>query len=138
MNAQQIEFVRQSFDAMWPIRKQLAHSFYDKFFEIDPDARRLFPNDMERLHLKLMDAIAAIVGALDDRMRLHGIVSETGRHHAQLGAQPAHFVTFGDALIWCLERQFGPAFTPDVRAAWVALYADVQTEMTRASRERSP
>ena len=31
-------------------------------FELAPDAQRLFPSDMERQHLKLMDMIAAIVG----------------------------------------------------------------------------
>ena len=133
MNPSQIDLVRRSFDAMWPVRKELAGAFYDRFFKLDPNARRLFPNDMERLHLKLMDAIAAIVGALDDRELLHGIVNETGRHHAQLGAQPSHFASFGDALIWSLERQFGPAFTPDVKQAWVTLYAAVQAEMIRAS-----
>ena len=43
------------------------HDFYRRFFELAPDAQRLFPSDMERQHLKLMDMIAAIVGALDER-----------------------------------------------------------------------
>jgi hemoglobin-like flavoprotein len=136
MNNEQVELVRQSFDAMWPIRRDLALAFYTRFFELDPNARRLFPTDMDRLHLKLMDAIAAIVSALDDRELMHGIVSEAGRHHAQFGAQPSHFASFGDALIWCLERQFGPAFTPEMKEAWVALYDAVQTQMVGALQER--
>jgi hypothetical protein len=31
--------------------------FYSRFFELAPDARRLFPDDMERQQLKLMDMI---------------------------------------------------------------------------------
>ena len=50
---------------MWPIRRKLADQFYRRFFELTPDAQALFPGDMERQHLKLMDMIAAIVGALD-------------------------------------------------------------------------
>jgi len=76
MNNEQVDLVRRSFDAMWPIRRHIALAFYARFFEIDPDVRRLFPSDMERLHVKLMDAIAAIVGALDDRELLRGIVSQ--------------------------------------------------------------
>jgi len=36
------------------------------------------------------------------------------------------------SLLWSLERQFGAAFTPELREAWRALYATVQVEMLRA------
>jgi hemoglobin-like flavoprotein len=36
---------------------------------------------------------------------------------------------FGDALLWTLERQFGSAFTPELRQAWAALYAAVLSDM---------
>jgi hemoglobin-like flavoprotein len=67
MAPEQVELVRKSFDAIWSVRRQLAGQFYHRFFELAPDAQGLFPSDMERQHLKLMDAIAAIVGALDQR-----------------------------------------------------------------------
>jgi hypothetical protein len=51
-------------DERWPIRRSLAVKFYNRFFEASPNARRLFPNDMEKQYLKLMDTIAALVGAL--------------------------------------------------------------------------
>jgi len=69
---------------------------------------------MERQHLKLMDMIAAIVGALDNREMFQSIISHSGRQHAQFGARPFHFAAFGDALIWGLEQQFGAAFTPEL------------------------
>src|SRR5262249_9774348 len=61
MTPEQVNLIRKSFDEMWPIRRNLAVRFYNRFFEIAPDAQRLFPSNMERLHLKLMDTIAAIV-----------------------------------------------------------------------------
>src|SRR6516165_1437744 len=45
-------------------------------FELAPDAQRLFPSDMERQHLKLMDMIAAIVSALDERELFQSIISQ--------------------------------------------------------------
>jgi hemoglobin-like flavoprotein len=75
MTPEQVNLITQSFDKMWPIRRNLAVKFYDRFFETTPDARRLFPNDMERLHLKLMDTVAAIVGALDNPALLQSIIS---------------------------------------------------------------
>jgi hypothetical protein len=35
-------------------------------------------------------------------------------------------------LIWGLEQQFGAAFTPEMKEAWIKLYDDVQREMMRA------
>ena len=84
MTPEQINLITQSFDKMWPIRRNLAVQFYNRFFEMTPDARRLFPNDMERLHLKPMDTIAAIVGAPDNRALLqssHGFRLMTSVSH---------------------------------------------------------
>jgi hemoglobin-like flavoprotein len=129
---EQAELVRQSFDAIWPLRRNLAAQFYRRFFELAPDAEGLFRGDMERQHLKLMDMIAAIVGTLDKRDMFQSIISYSGRQHAQFGATPLHFAAFGDALIWGLEQQFGAAFTPEMKEAWIKLYDTVQSEMIRA------
>ena len=60
MTPDQVELIRKSFDALWPAHRRLAEVFYSRFFELAPDARRLFPDDMERQQLKLMDMIAAM------------------------------------------------------------------------------
>jgi hemoglobin-like flavoprotein len=72
---EQTELVRQSFDAIWPVRRKLADQFYRRFFELAPDAQSLFRSDMERQYLKLMDMIAAIVGTLDKREMFQSITS---------------------------------------------------------------
>ena len=133
MTPKQADLIRRSFDAIWPVRRKIASRFYCRFFELAPDAQRLFPSDMERQHLKLMDMIAAIVGALDKRELFQSIISHSGRQHAGFGVNPSHFVAFGDALIWSLEQQFGAAFTTDLRSAWTALYDAVRTEMIRSA-----
>ena len=135
----QVELVRQSFDSMWPIRRKLADQFYRRFFELTPDAQALFPGDMERQHLKLMDMIAAIVGALDKREMFQSIISHSGLQHARFGAKPFHFAAFGDSLICSLKQQFGAAFTPEMKEAWITLYDAVQSEMIRAGlRDKQP
>jgi hemoglobin-like flavoprotein len=130
MTPEQIHLVRNSFDALWPVRRKLAETFYRRFFELAPDSRRLFPDDMERQQLKLMDSLAAIVGALDKREIFQAVISHSARQHAQFGAAAPHFVAFGQALIWGLQQQLGPAFTPEVEQAWTTLYDAVQSRMT--------
>jgi hemoglobin-like flavoprotein len=90
---------------------------------------------MERQQLKLMDTIAAIVGTLDQRELFQSIISHTGRKHADFGVQTSHFTAFGEALIWGLQQQFGPAFTPEMQQAWIVLYDAIQGEMIRAAKK---
>jgi hemoglobin-like flavoprotein len=116
---------------MWPVRRDLAAKFYTRFFENAPEAQRLFPNDMERQYLKLMDTIAAIVGGLNDRSLFQSIISHTACQHARFGVTASQLAAFGDALLWGLEQQFGSTFTSELRQAWIELYEDVQTQMIK-------
>jgi hemoglobin-like flavoprotein len=134
MTPEQIELIRRSFDAMWPIRRKLADSFYARFFELAPDARHLFTGDLDHQHRKLIDMIAAIVGALDQREIFHSLIRRTGHVHARFGVKPSHFDAFEEALIGSFETQFGAAFTPELKQAWMVLYGAVRGEMTRAAQ----
>jgi hypothetical protein len=39
MTPEQTALIRTSFDAMWSSRRRLAELFYDRFFELAPEAR---------------------------------------------------------------------------------------------------
>ena len=81
----------------------------------------------------LMDMLAAVVGALDKRELFQSMTTYAGRRHARFGARPPHFIAFGDALIWCLEQQFGEFFTPELRQGWITLYEAVRGKMISAA-----
>jgi hemoglobin-like flavoprotein len=132
MTPEQIGLVRKSFDAIWPVRRQLACRFHSRFFKLPPEARRLFSGDMERQQLKLMDILAALVGTLDESELFQSLIQHTGRQHARFGVESSHYSAFREALMWALGEQFGVAFTPELRQAWFLLYDVVQGEMMRA------
>jgi hemoglobin-like flavoprotein len=133
MTPEQVDLLRKSFDAMYPMRRDIADLCYSRFFELAPDARDLFPGDMERQRIKLMDMIAALVGSLDQRPLFQSLVADSGRRHAGFGVQPSQYAAMGEALIWSLECKFGASFTPELQESWRALYATVQVEMLRAA-----
>ena len=135
MTPQQADLIRKSFDAMWPMRRSIAELCYGRFFTLAPDARGLFPRNMERQQLKLMDMIAALVGALDQRELFQSLIAHSGRQHAGIGVQPSQYAALGEALISSLEQRFGASFTPELREAWEALYATVQDAMLRAGAQ---
>jgi len=102
VTADQIELVRKSFDELWPVRRKLAELFYSRFFELAPDSRRLFPDSMEKQNLKLMDALAAMVGALDQREIFQSVI-RTPRTMVD-------FAAWGHNVGCCLQfdRRFSP------------------------------
>ena len=134
MSPERINLITKSFDELWPLRRNLAATFYARFFENAPDAQRLFPADMEKQYLKLMDTIAALVGTLDNHSLFQSIISHTARQHARFGVTSSQLTAFGDALISSLEQQFGSAFTPELKQAWIALYEAVKTDMLSAGK----
>jgi hemoglobin-like flavoprotein len=138
MTPEQVYLIRKSFDAMWPMRRSIADQCYGRFFTLAPDARSLFPRDLERQQLKLMDMIAALVGALDQRELFQSLITHSGRQHAGFGVQPSQYAALGEALIWSLERQLGASFTPELRKAWETLYSTVQDAMLRAGAQPLP
>jgi hemoglobin-like flavoprotein len=133
MTPKQTDLIKESFDAIWPVRRKFSQQFYGKVFELAPEARRLFSDDMERQHLKLMDMIAAIVGALDQSELFQSLISHSGRQHARFEVAPSHYVAFGEALIWTLEQQFGSALNAEMKEAWIALYSEISENMMRAA-----
>jgi hemoglobin-like flavoprotein len=135
MTPEQVDLIRKSFDAMWPIRRDVAELCYSRFFELAPEARDLFLGDVERQQMKLMDMIAALVSSLDERPLFQSLVTNSGRRHARFGVQPSQYVKMGEALMWSLECKFGASFTPELRECWRALYAKVQIEMLLAAAD---
>jgi nitric oxide dioxygenase len=60
----QIALVQDSFAKVTPISEQAAVLFYDRLFEIAPQVKVLFPNDMAEQRRKLMVMLAAVVKGL--------------------------------------------------------------------------
>jgi hemoglobin-like flavoprotein len=130
----EIHLIRTSFDKLWSVSRTVTGLFYERLFELEPEAQALFRGDLDEQKLKLMGMIAAIVGALDRSELFDMLVTNLGRRHAAYGVKAQHYGPVGEALLFSLEQGLGPAFTPATRAAWAALYAEVRDGMLRESR----
>jgi hemoglobin-like flavoprotein len=121
--------VQQTFAKVVPIADQAAALFYGRLFEMDPSLRPLFKTDLVEQGKKLMQMIGFAVKGLDTLDQLVPAVQNLGRRHAGYGVTDVHYETVGGALLWTLEKGLGPAFTPDVKAAWVTVYTLLATTM---------
>ena len=122
MNPAQIKLVQESFAKVAPISEQAAVIFYDRLFELAPQVRAMFPNDMTEQRKKLMATLAVVVNGLANLETVLPAASALAKRHVAYGARPAHYPVVGGALLWTLEKGLGEAWTPDIAAAWTAAY----------------
>ena len=126
--------VRESWSRFEPIAERSARFFYEKLFELDPEAQRLFARtDMEAQGRKVMQMFAEIVRTLDQPDTLVSEVADLGRRHVHYGVRDSQYDSVGTALLWTLEHGLGPAFTDDVRNAWTEAYLLISTVLRRAA-----
>lgn len=133
MSPQQIELVQSTWQQVLPIREQAAALFYGRLFEADPALRALFRRDLATQGRMLMQALHAAVTGLHRLEALRPTLEALARRHVGYGVQPAHYDTVGSALTWTLQQGLGEAFTPPVREAWAAAYAQIATTMRTAA-----
>ena len=134
MRAESERLVRESWAQFQPMAERSAGFFYDKLFELDPQARRLFATtDMEAQGRKVMAMFAEIARTLDRPEELIAEVADLGRRHVHYGVHDSQYDSVGIALLWTLEQALGPAFTPEVRDAWTEAYLFVSSILRRAT-----
>ena len=114
--------VRTSFDHVWPVAGHDADRFYERLFEIAPHLRLLFRGDMTEQKGKFMATLAVLVASLDDMSNLLPRAGTLARQHVLYGVEEAHYALVGQALLWTLERELGPDWTPATASAWRRTY----------------
>lgn len=129
MDQMVIDRVQGSWAEVSKISDQAAALFYQNLFEADPSIKPLFKGDMGAQGKKLMQMIGAAVGKLNEVETLIPILQNLGKRHVEYGVVKAHYATVGAALLLTLEQGLGPAFTPEVKAAWAEVYGIVSTVM---------
>jgi nitric oxide dioxygenase len=122
MTPDQVQLVQQSFSKVAPIFEQAATIFYDRLFDVAPQVRAMFPDDLSEQRKKLMATLAVVVGGLNNLESILPAASALAKRHVGYGAVAAHYPVVGGALLWTLEKGLGDAWTPEVAEAWTAAY----------------
>lgn len=136
MTPNQIKLVQTSFAQVAPIAATAADLFYGRLFEIAPQVRPMFPEDLREQKKKLMAMLGTAVSGLSNLDTLVPAVRALGRRHGGYGVRARHYAQVGSALLWTLEKGLGEAFTPEVRDAWATAYIVLSTTMMDAANEK--
>ncbi|WP_168797833.1 globin domain-containing protein [Aliishimia ponticola] len=129
MTPEQIKLVQTNFGMIFPIKMKLAQSFYDHLFEIAPEVRPLFPENMQHQREKLADTLAFVVRNLNNSEELILSVSGLARRHRGYEAKPEHFDPVGIALIHALDIHTPGGLSDDARSAWATAYGMIVDAM---------
>ena len=138
ISPKQIELVQASWQKVVPVADDAAQLFYVRLFTLDPSLQELFRGDMQEQGRKLMSMIDFAVKALTRLETLLPGLRALGERHGRYGVRDEHYDTVAEALIWTLQKGLGPAFTPEVKAAWVAAYGVLSSTMKDAATVEVP
>jgi hemoglobin-like flavoprotein len=137
--------LRRSWRLLEPLGETVSELFYRRLFEIRPDLRPLFPQDMASQKRKLLLMLVFIVKSMDWPLEewasevdpesdLFLVVLALGRRHSHLyQVTDEHYGPVGEALIWTLEQGLGQAFEGATKAAWIQVYQFLSTAMKIAA-----
>ena len=133
MDSAQIDLVQQSFAKVAPIAPAAAKLFYGRLFEIAPEVRPLFKNDMDEQGRKLMMTLGVVVNGLKRLDEIVPVAQRLAIRHVDFGVEAEHYAPVGAALLWTLGRGLGDDFTPEVEQAWTAAYTTLAGVMVAAA-----
>ena len=132
---QQKELVQKTWTMVVPIADKAAELFYGRLFELEPEYKKMFKNDMTEQGKKLMKTISIAVAALDDVEPLVPVLKKMGADHVGYGVKDRDYNVVGAALLWTLEQGLGDAFSDEVKNAWAAVYEVLATVMKEGAAE---
>ncbi|MGB2570047.1 globin domain-containing protein [Micromonospora citrea] len=137
--------LRQSWTQFSAAGPEAAKYFYATLFMVAPEARSMFPTNMQYQEDKLLAALGHIITNLDDPAALTAFAQRLGADHRRFHGQDQrgnvvvlgerHYIWVGQALLATLERFLGPYWTPALQAQWAAAYESVAKLMLTGAAE---
>jgi len=129
MTPQAIALVQHSFARLAPISETTAATFYGRLFQIAPELKPMFRDDLRQQGKKLMSTLNAVVAGLSDLEAVLPAAGRLARLHVTYGVTSAHYMPFGAALLWTLQQELGDDWTPQLAAAWTEAYTTLSNAM---------
>ena len=122
MTPDQLELISQSAGVATADPATFSASFYGHLFEIAPEVRPLFPEDMTELGEKLVDELVFLTNAATDLDNFVERARDLGRRHDSYGAEAGHYGSVRIALLHGLRSALADEWTTAHDEAWSSLY----------------
>jgi hemoglobin-like flavoprotein len=134
MTTASLHRIRASFGQLSRQMPQVTGEFYDRLFELLPQARSMFKIDMDTQKQHFAAALALIVRNSSMLESLGEPLRELGADHARLGVCPDHYGPLCDAVLFAMARTLETQWTEQLAADWRALLDFVVSQMLAGSQ----
>jgi len=135
MDANQVNLIRDSFVQILLDSDAAARLFYNRLFELAPDTRPLFQNDMAEQGRHLISALAKIVTGLSSLDVMLPGLCKLAERHVDYGVEDRHYAVAGNALLHMVTAHGGLAIDSVTVQAWKTAYALLADVMIAASND---
>jgi hemoglobin-like flavoprotein len=135
LTTEQKTLIHKTFRKVTLKTNTFADLFYTRLFELDPELRPMFKNDMREQQKKFMQTVGTLVASLDLPDKFEEPVQQLGKRHTAYHVEKKHYDTVGEALMWALERVLGDDFTEEAKTAWTGLYTYIAQTAIAAAEE---
>lgn len=135
MTAEKITLVKNSWAFVITHSSMAGELFYMRLFEIAPQYRNMFREDIKVQAKKLIDMVTVIVTKLNKMDQLLFEVKGLASRHVRYGVQPEHYLPVGEALLWTLEKGLVERWSPELKEAWGEVYSKLSAAMIEAVAE---
>ena len=95
--------------------------FHSCLLDLNPGMARFFDGG-ERSRRPVMQFLGFVVRRLDEFASVAPSLEALGKQFKAHNIDEYDYKSGRRALLWTFERRLGAAFTPDVKAAWTAVY----------------
>lgn len=129
----EIDLLRSSFRQVATAPGAAASLFYDRLFANVPQARAMFPAEMDAQGAKLMSTLGVVVAQLHALDTMQPVLAALARRHVGYGVVPEHYALLFDPLEWMLRQSLGDRCTPEVAAAWRKAFTGLTAAMIAAA-----
>ena len=127
MTPQQVTLIHDSFAEVES--EHSADVFYRRLFEVAPQLRPYFRDDMSEQRIKFMATLSMLVNSLGNLEIVLPAASRLARQHVEYGVKPEHYAIVGETLQWTFQRMLGLKWTRDIAEAWAAAYGMLSDHM---------
>jgi NAD(P)H-flavin reductase/hemoglobin-like flavoprotein len=127
--------IQESFALVEDRVDEVAGHFYALLFLTDPSLRDLFPPMMDNQRDRLMGAVVRVVHQAHEPESLVEYLRQLGRGHRKFGVRPEHYDTLVRCLIAAMKHFAGAGWTPQMDAAWLAMFEFVSQTMIAAAQD---
>lgn len=127
-----IEAVQASCLAVAERPVRLAEEFYASLFEMAPQLRGMFQEDMSAQMQTMTDVLLGAIAqiATADTAELEVVLRRLGAtHRTRYGVENVHYGYIGHALTRAVREVAGPAYSGALSSSWIALYQWVAAHM---------